>query len=460
MNDADLAQLGSAETPSDAPPVAGAHEHEITLEEALSVAVLMQQQGRIDDAEKICRAVLEGIPDHPDALHFLALAIHRRGAHAEAEAIIEAVLARHPNHADAWSNLGIFRKTAGRIDAAAEAFERAIALDPQHANAWSNLGIVRRAQGRLDEAEAAYQRALAVNPAHAGAWHNLAVLLEGRGQIPDAVIAFSRACVHDPANADSKRLLAHAYCTIGEREKAVEVLRSWLAEQPGHPIATHLLAACSGNDVPSRASDACVEHMFDSFANTFDAKLRRLRYQAPELVVSMLTDSLPPSARSLAIADAGCGTGLCGPLLAPYARTLTGVDLSAGMLERARERAIYDELIKAELTAFFTLRLGTFDVIVSADTLVYFGELRAPLAAMAAALRSGGMLVFTLERTPEAAGGYVLETHGRYAHTEGYVWQVLESLNLVGRVVPVELRMESGRPVDGLLVRAVKPSSM
>ena len=89
MNDADLAQLGSAETPSDAPPVASAQEHEITLEEALSVAVLMQQKGRIDDAEKICRAVLEGIPDHPDALHFLALAIHRRGAHAEAEAIIE-----------------------------------------------------------------------------------------------------------------------------------------------------------------------------------------------------------------------------------------------------------------------------------------------------------------------------------------------------------------------------------
>jgi predicted TPR repeat methyltransferase len=90
---------------------------------------------------------------------------------------------------------------------------------------------------------------------------------------------------------------------------------------------------------------------------------------------------------------------------------------------------------------------------------VYFGELGAPLAAMDAALRSGGMLVFTLERAAETAGSYVLESHGRYAHTEGYVREVLQSLNLAGRVVQVEPRMESGRPVEGWLVRAIKPGA-
>ena len=36
--------------------------------------------------------------------------------------------------------------------------------------------------------------------------------------------------------------------------------------------------------------------------------------------------------------DAGCGTGLCGPLIAPHARRLVGVDLSGQMLAHARER--------------------------------------------------------------------------------------------------------------------------
>ena len=38
----------------------------------------------------------------------------------------------------------------------------------------------------------------------------------------------------------------------------------------------------------------------------------------------------------LDVLDLGCGTGLCGPLLRPYARALAGVDLSPQMLERMR----------------------------------------------------------------------------------------------------------------------------
>ena len=69
--------------------------------------------------------------------------------------------------------------------------------------------------------------------------------------------------------------------------------------------------------------------------------------------------------------DAGCGTGLCGPLVAPYARRLTGVDLSAGMLAQAKEKNVYDELFKVELTEYLRDHTEAFDLIVSADTLVY-----------------------------------------------------------------------------------------
>src|SRR4029450_3384975 len=101
-----------------------------------------------------------------------------------------------------------------------------------------------------------------------------------------------------------------------------------------------------------RASDAYIEKTFDSFAASFDSKLAKLSYRAPELITEMLKrPGLPPS-KSLDILDAGCGTGLCGPLLAPYARRLVGVDLSERMLAQARTRGVYDELVKGELTAY------------------------------------------------------------------------------------------------------------
>ena len=105
---------------------------------------------------------------------------------------------------------------------------------------------------------------------------------------------------------------------------------------------------------------------------------------------------------SLDVLDAGCGTGLCGPLVAPYARRLVGVDLSEGMLARARARNVYDELVRRELTAYLHDCTGAFDVIVSADTLVYFGPLEEVLAAAGNALRAGGVLIFTVEELPAA----------------------------------------------------------
>ena len=111
----------------------------------------------------------------------------------------------------------------------------------------------------------------------------------------------------------------------------------------------------------------------------------------------MLADSDVEASKSLDVLDAGCGTGLCGPLIAPYARRLVGVDLSARMLAQARARNVYDELFKGELTAYLRDSAGAFDVIVSADTLVYFGPLEDVVAAAADALRPGGRLIFTVE---------------------------------------------------------------
>jgi predicted TPR repeat methyltransferase len=215
-----------------------------------------------------------------------------------------------------------------------------------------------------------------------------------------------------------------------------------------------MLAACSGREVPGRASNAFVEATFDSFAASFDARLAKLLYQAPALVAGMLERSGLPASKSLDVLDAGCGTGLCGPLVAPYARRLVGVDLSEQMIARAREREVYDELVQGELTAFLEERPGAFDVIVSADTLVYFGTLDPVAAAAAQALRPGGQLVFTVEELD--GDGYDLSVNGRYRHSRGYLERVLGEAGLTPELVPAELRMEAGEPVAGLVVRATR----
>jgi predicted TPR repeat methyltransferase len=128
------------------------------------------------------------------------------------------------------------------------------------------------------------------------------------------------------------------------------------------------------------------------------------------------------------------------------------------MLAQAAERNVYDELVKGELTAYLSGCTETFDVIVSADTLVYFGALEGVVGAAGNALRPGGRLIFTVE---EAAGddGYSIGVSGRYQHARDYVESVLRGAGLCPEIVPAELRLEAGEPVAGLVVQGTKQAS-
>jgi len=433
---------------------------ELTLEEALEIAIQLQQDDRLAEADAVYSQILAAAPDHPRALHYAGVLAHQLGRSSDGIALMERSLAAVPDRADWYSNLGIALQECGRLDDAIEAYHRAIALDPGHANAHSNLGVLLRATGKPVEAEAAYRAAIRLNPEHVDAHNNLGVLLNSLKRTEEAVACFCRAITLRPKHPEARRLLGLAYCTLGETDEAIRIFEEWLAEEPGHPVASHLLAACTGRDIPARASDAYVEKTFDTFAASFESKLAKLAYRAPALVSAMLDDAGLPASKSFDVLDAGCGTGLCGPLVARYARRLTGIDLSAGMLAQAREKQLYDELLQVEITEYLRSRRDAFDIIVSADTLVYFGALEEVIAAAAGALRAGGLFVFTLEHgTGESGPGYRLETHGRYTHTQPYVERLLVSGGLEPTIERAELRLETGVPVAGLVIRARRASA-
>jgi predicted TPR repeat methyltransferase len=430
----------------------------LTLDEAVSVAILLQKNDQLAEAHELYRRVLETEPDHPDALHYAGVLAHQQGRRADAVALVERSLALEPQRADWHSNLGIVLQSAGRFDDAIECYRRAIGLDAAHANAHSNLGVLLRATGHPSEAEAEYRAAIQLDPSHIDAYTNLGVLLNALGRTGEAAACYGKVITLRPKHRDARRLLALAHCILGDVGEAVKIYEEWVSEEPDDPIARHMLAACSARDVPARASDAFIERTFDSFAASFESKLEKLSYRAPALVAGTLKDAGVEPSKRLDVLDAGCGTGLCGPLLAPYARRLTGVDLSEGMLLQAREKHVYDELTKTELTAYLDASADAFDLIVSADTLVYFGDLARVVAAAARALRTNGLLAFTVEHAVDAGAEvrYRLELHGRYSHSRPYVEDLLTAAGLRPAIACAELRMESGVPVAGLVVRARK----
>jgi predicted TPR repeat methyltransferase len=431
---------------------------ELTLDEAVSFAILLQKSEQFGDAHEVYRRVLQTAPDHPRALHYAGVLAHQQGRNDEALALIERSLALVPDQADWHSNLGLVLQSHGRLDLAIDSYRRAIAIDPSHANAYNNVGVLLRATGQPAEAEVAYRAAIQLNPEHIDAYTNLGILLNALKRTEEAAACYCKVITLRPKHREARKLLALAHCTLGEIAEAVKIFEQWLEEEPGDPIALHMLAACTRRDVPQRASNGFVERTFDGFAASFESKLARLSYRAPALIEAMLEDYGLERSPRLDVLDAGCGTGLCGAMVAPFARRLVGVDLSQGMLEHAKNKNVYHSLVKAELTEYLSDHGETFDLIVSADVLVYFGDLKGVIAAFAEALRPNGLLVFTLEHAfgHSAGADYCLELHGRYSHARAYVEQLLTLMGLQSKTIEAELRIEAGTPVPGLVIRAAR----
>ena len=428
----------------------------LTPDQAMQLAIAHHRRGQLDVAGRLYADVLALQPHRPDALNFMGMLQFQLGRHERAHELLREASLRAPREAGVWNNLGNVLMAQARLADAEKAFRRSLALG-ENPEALTNIARLQRRRREWTRSEASCRRALALAPRFGEAWHYLSLALLAQQRSEEAFEAAVQAELLLPEKPGRRESYGRALSAAGEHERAVAFYRDWLAREPGDPYASHHLAASLGQS-PERASDAYVEHVFDKFAESFDTHLASLQYRAPELVAQAMRDALPAPAAQLDVADLGCGTGLCGPLVRPWARSLVGCDLSAGMLERAAARQAYDALAKEELVRFLAERPGAFDVLVSADTLIYFGELAPVFAAAHAALRPGGTLVFTLEALPDdAPADFVLTQSGRYAHTRAGLDARLARAGLARRAIaPASPRHEGGRAVPGWLVVAAR----
>jgi predicted TPR repeat methyltransferase len=386
-----------------------------------------------------------------------ALAAHKAGRLIEAAKAYEEVLQQRPDDPDALHFYGMLHFHLGRGIDAVRLIGRSLDITPDNAHAWNNLGNILVFQDKLPEAKEAYRRATVLAPAMAEPWFNLGVCLRDAGEFQAAVNHLYMAIRQQPDFTRAYESLGQLMYRVGDFKQAASVYREWLARDPQSLVARHMAAATSGINVPERADRDYVANLFNRYAASFDMNLQGLGYRAPEVLSATLASYLADQAQPPDILDAGCGTGLCGPLLRPLAGVLTGVDLSEKMIERAQQRSVYDELIVSELCSFMHSHPAQFDVVVAADVFEYFGDLQEVNEATRGALREGGLFLFTVEALPEdaAAEPYKLQMSGRYAHNGDYVRRALQEAGLDVLELRAEvLRTERLQDVKGLLAVA------
>lgn len=328
-------------------------------------------------------------------------------------------------------------------------FRRCIIMKPSWTDAHCFLGNVLYSMGRLDDAEESFRAALKTDPSSRLACNNLGNVMRDKGDLDESIKFYRKALKTDPEFADGYYNLANALRECGKNKEALRLYKKCLELDPENSSASHLYAALAGN-VTGKAPDRYVEELFDEYSRHFDTELAEtLEYSTPSKIHEILFRYFGGRLFENA-ADLGCGTGLSGEALRPLCKRISGVDLSAGMLEQAREKNIYDELHKAEINEFLKEREGEFDLLAAADSLIYSGDLKDFFENSRRALKKDGFSVFSLESVPGMA--YELGESGRYRHSEEYVRKVATEFSFNIKVAErTKLRKEFGNWVEGII---------
>ena len=165
------------------------------IRKKIAFAAEHHKAGRLEDAEKTYREVLEIQPNHVDALRFLAGIVASKDRVEEAELLLGRALKVAPDFTLAHMDLGNLFSEQHRHAEAVACFKKACQLEPEKPRPRYALASSLAESGKTSEATETYRKVISLKADHAGAWLGLGHNLKTVGEQEEAIDAY-RQCIN------------------------------------------------------------------------------------------------------------------------------------------------------------------------------------------------------------------------------------------------------------------------
>lgn len=220
-------------------------EQQKIIQKAFQTATELQKIDKFAEARSLYEDILNVEPNHPGALHHLALIEHGNGEMHKAEKLLQKALKAMPNYHQAWNSLGTVLRKMRRHEDALRAFEKAIELKPDYADAITNRGNVMWDLGEYAKAEELYREALEadrtsdlVYVTHMSLGH----ALRDQGRLDEARESYNTALELNPDNAELLLAMGEMERSCGDFEEAENFIRRAIEQEPDYVEAHRALS--------------------------------------------------------------------------------------------------------------------------------------------------------------------------------------------------------------------------
>ncbi|MFM8767055.1 MAG: tetratricopeptide repeat protein [Rubrivivax sp.] len=425
------------------------------------------ESGQLIEAERQFLESLRWLPGRPSTLSNLGATRIALGRHQEALEPLAQALEGAPTDAQVWSKQGFALSCLGRLEEAQASHARALEIDAGRVGDWVQRALSLMGLKRHAEALACLDQALKLRPDDAQLHYRKGQALILLQRPPQALAALQRAVQLDATLHQAWGDLGSLLSESGRHHEALDAWQQALQHGGDQELLRYqmageqarLAAGLSASETPAHPPRAYVEQLFDDYAEGFDEHLTRLGYQAPKVLASGLGRLLSARPGELATAgrgvfrhalDLGCGTGLCAAPLGPWTLRLTGIDVSAQMLEKAQALQRYDRLLQADLIEHLNTTPDRHDLVVAADVFVYVGALEAVFAGVRRVIEPGGVFCFSVESIGDDRD-YALLSSLRYGHSSRYLHHLAPMHGFeLAQLRPGPLRHDEQHAVSGL----------
>ena len=268
------------------------HLMEITIQQLLKQAITAHKEGKIQDAERLYRAILQSQPKHPDANHNLGVLATLANKGSEALPLFKIALKANPKIDQFWLSYIEALIKEKQFDNAKQVFEQAkkrgvkgdkiynfeaqltseiqtenvsytspskqqlsilhefyqngrfsdaeklavqiTQLFPKHQFAWKVLGAVLAAMGRKSEAVNANQTAVALSPQDVVAHINLGITFHEIGMLDEAEASHNKAIALKPDYAQAHYNLGITLQELGRLDEALASYNQAIVLKPDY----------------------------------------------------------------------------------------------------------------------------------------------------------------------------------------------------------------------------------
>ena len=201
----------------------------------LDKAKNLHSAGKIDQAIKVYKKIIDNIKDNPQVYYLIGTAYLQKKAYENASSYLFKAIKLKNDSEYYYNNVGIALSQMNNNIQAIENYRKALKLNPNFLDSIINLGIAYKKIMKYEESIRCFNRALKLSPNNFKIYNNIGNLFRDLGKVDDSIKSYNKSISLNEKNVEAYNNKAEIFLSKKRFVEAIKTFKKALEVEPKFP---------------------------------------------------------------------------------------------------------------------------------------------------------------------------------------------------------------------------------